>query len=194
MARELGEALPGTIVTTAGGCAAHLASVLGRERVKELSQWLVERGDGASAEPAEGRPRIGLQDSCHLRNGLGIWREPRELIARVGEYVELPSAAACCGAAGSYSIVRPEDSARVLDRHLDEIADADLDLSRSSTRAATGSSNRASSAAGSERASSTSPNCWPARNDAPTPGGTVVLHTGVGILADEGAGAACWAV
>jgi glycolate oxidase iron-sulfur subunit len=128
MARELGEALPGTIVTTAGGCAAHLASVLGRERVKELSQWLVERGDEVSAQPAEGRPRIGLQDSCHLRNGLGIWREPRQLIARVGEYVELPSAAACCGAAGSYAIVRAEDSARVLDRHLDEIADADLDI------------------------------------------------------------------
>ena len=130
LAEELGEALPGTIVTTAGGCAAHLASVLGRERVKELSQWLVER-DGDAAEPergADGRPRIGLQDSCHLRNALGVWREPRELIARVGEYVELPSAAACCGAAGSYAIVRADDSARVLDRHLDEIADADLDI------------------------------------------------------------------
>ena len=145
LAEELGEALPGTIVTTAGGCAAHLASVLGRERVKELSQWLVERERPRAATPAEpsldrgearalgqapadGRPRIGLQDSCHLRNALGVWREPRELIASVGEYVELPSAAACCGAAGSYAIVRPEDSARVLDRHLDEIADADLDM------------------------------------------------------------------
>jgi glycolate oxidase iron-sulfur subunit len=177
LAKELGEALPGTIVTTAGGCAAHLASVLGRERVKELSQWLLEhertpaepslqrgearalgqapaetddlgapqaepprdpgelprpaapaRNGAAAGEPADGRPRIGLQDSCHLRNALGVWREPRELIARVGEYVELPSAAACCGAAGSYAIVRPEDSARVLDRHLDEIADADLDM------------------------------------------------------------------
>jgi glycolate oxidase iron-sulfur subunit len=181
LAKELGEALPGTIVTTAGGCAAHLASVLGRERVKELSQWLVERerpraappaepsldrgeapalgqapaetddpgasqaepprdpgelprlaapvrNGAAAGEPADGRPRIGLQDSCHLRNALGVWREPRELIARVGEYVELPSAAACCGAAGSYAIVRPKDSARVLDRHLDEIADADLDM------------------------------------------------------------------
>jgi glycolate oxidase iron-sulfur subunit len=132
LAKQLGEALPGTIVTTAGGCAAHLASVLGPERVKELSQWLVQtppaRDGAAAAAPAEGRPRIGLQDSCHLRNGLGVWREPRELIARVGEYVELPSAAACCGAAGSYAIVRPGDSARVLDRHLDEIADADLDV------------------------------------------------------------------
>ena len=166
LAEQLGERLPGTIVTTSGGCCAHLANVLGPERVKEFSQWLLarerpraatpeepslDRGevralaltraetdvpraaqaeprDGAAAKPAGGRSRIGLQDSCHLRNGLGVWREPRELIARVGEYVELPSAAACCGAAGSYAIVRPKDSARVLDRHLDEIADADLDL------------------------------------------------------------------
>ncbi|MBV8733636.1 MAG: (Fe-S)-binding protein [Solirubrobacterales bacterium] len=63
-----------------------------------------------------------------MRNGLGVWREPRELLAGVGEYVELPSAAACCGAAGTYAILRPDDSARVLDRHLDEIADADLDV------------------------------------------------------------------
>jgi glycolate oxidase iron-sulfur subunit len=181
LALELGEALPGTIVTTSGGCAAHLASVLGTDRVKELSQWLVqregtaqpageppqERGEaravggapketddttGPVAEPprepgevprlatpaprnggrdvdhgASRRPRIGLQDSCHLRNGLGVWKEPRSLIEQVGDYVELPSAATCCGAAGTYAVLRPDDSARVLDRHLDEIAEADLD-------------------------------------------------------------------
>jgi glycolate oxidase iron-sulfur subunit len=131
LARELGERLPGTIVTTSGGCAAHLASVLGRDRVRELSQWLAGREGGAAA-PAAGesgeRPRIGLQDSCHLRNGLGVWREPRALIEPVGEYVELPSAAACCGAAGTYALLRPEDSVRVLERHLDEIAAAELDV------------------------------------------------------------------
>ena len=142
LARELGERLEGTIVTTSGGCAAHLAAVLGRERVRELSEWLVVRegdgdGDGAAGDGGGGglaageagrRPRIGLQDSCHLRNGLGVWREPRALIERAGEYVELPSAAACCGAAGTYALLRPEDSGRVLDRHLDEIAAAELDV------------------------------------------------------------------
>jgi len=128
LAKELGEALPGTIVATSGGCAAHLAGVLGPDRVKEFSQWLFARDGASAATPADGRPRIGLQDSCHLRNGLGVWREPRELIARVGKYVELPSAAVCCGGAGSYAIVRPKDSARVLDQHLDEIAAADLDV------------------------------------------------------------------
>jgi glycolate oxidase iron-sulfur subunit len=134
LARELGEALPGTIVTTSGGCAGHLAAVLGPERVKELSQWLARRNEdaasAATAAPASGatrRPRVGLQDSCHLRNGLGVWREPRALLTRLGEYVELPSAGACCGAAGTYAVLRPEDSARVLDRHLDEIEAADLD-------------------------------------------------------------------
>jgi glycolate oxidase iron-sulfur subunit len=128
LARELGEALPGTIVTTSGGCAAHLASVLGPERVRELSQWLAGAAAGDPSPAADDRRlRIGLQDSCHLRNGLGVWREPRAVIERLGEYVELPSAAACCGAAGTYAILRPDDSARVLERHLDEIAAADLD-------------------------------------------------------------------
>ena len=130
LARELGQALPGTIVTTAGGCAAHLAGVLGSDRVQEFSQWLARSGAAEPPRaPATAPPlRVGLQDSCHLRNGLGVWRQPRELLARVGEFVELPSAGACCGAAGSYAILRPRDSARILDRHLDEIADARLDV------------------------------------------------------------------
>ncbi|MEV8635382.1 heterodisulfide reductase-related iron-sulfur binding cluster [Streptosporangium sp. NPDC051023] len=173
LAVELGERLPGTIVTTSGGCAAHLASVLGRDRVKEFSEYLLEdlllpaeapstpgrdrrgmnkdlpgRGKGlpgslprtGAALPGtgDGLPRTGdglpgtgariaLQDSCHLRNGLGVWREPRTLLERLGEYVELPSAGTCCGAAGSYSLVRPKDSRKVLDAKLDEIEAAGVD-------------------------------------------------------------------
>jgi len=128
LAAELGDALAGTIVTTAGGCAAHLAGVLGPGRVRELSQWLAQRDGAGEPGNPRGDMRIGLQDSCHLRNGLDVYREPRELLAQVGEYVELPSAGACCGAAGTYAILRPRDSARVLARHLDEIADAGLDV------------------------------------------------------------------
>ncbi|MFF0577945.1 (Fe-S)-binding protein [Streptosporangium saharense] len=123
LALELGERLPGVIVTTSGGCAAHLASVLGRDRVRELSETLTE----TPRELPRTGARIALQDSCHLRNGLGVWREPRELIGRMGEYVELPSAGSCCGAAGSYAMVRPKDSRKVLDAKLDEIEAAGVD-------------------------------------------------------------------
>ncbi len=128
MGRRLGEQLPGVIVTTAGGCAAHLAAVLGRDRVKEFSEYVA--GDEAYGEVRVGgrRARVALQDSCHLRNGMHVWREPRELIAAVADYVELPGAAQCCGSAGSYSLLRPKDSRRVLDPKLDQIEEAEVDF------------------------------------------------------------------
>ncbi|GAA2055336.1 hypothetical protein GCM10009839_74850 [Catenulispora yoronensis] len=123
LARELGERLPGMIVTTSGGCAAHLADVIGRERVVEASEWLVKNAE------LEQRPlRVGLQDSCHLRNGLGVWREPRELLGRAATYVELPSAGSCCGAAGTYALVRKKESKAILAKKIAEIEAADLDL------------------------------------------------------------------
>jgi glycolate oxidase iron-sulfur subunit len=135
LARELGRRMPGTILVTAGGCGAHLAHVLGRERVRELSEFLLEywgshpdRLPELSPLTVNGRPvRAGLQDSCHLRNGMKVTLPPRELIGRVTQYVELPSAGACCGSAGTYSLLRPADSRRQLDLHLDEIEAADLD-------------------------------------------------------------------
>lgn len=128
LAERLGADLPGTIVTTSGGCAAHLAAVLGRDRVRELSTWLADRPAGAELRVAGRRARVTLQDSCHLRNGLGVFAEPRTLLRQVADYVELPSAAACCGAAGTYSLLRPKDSRRILDAKLDEIEAAGVDL------------------------------------------------------------------
>jgi len=130
LARRLGEQLPGTIVTTSGGCAAHLAKILGSERVKELSQYLTSTDSQPPGQvTVDGRSaRVTLQDSCHLRNGLGVWREPRALIEQVAEYVEMPDAAGCCGAAGTYSLLRPKDSRRVLDPRLDAIETLDADF------------------------------------------------------------------
>lgn len=145
MARRLGRQLPGTIVTTSGGCAAHLAAELGADRVREFSAWIAA---GHGPDPAELTPihvdaagrivpadrpgarrvRLGLQDSCHLRNALGVWREPRDVLGRIGDYVEVPDAGACCGAAGSYSVLRPDDSRRVLAPKLAAIAGLDLDF------------------------------------------------------------------
>ena len=118
--------LPGQIVTTSGGCAAYLADVIGRDRVTELSEYLQGRVAG-QVRIGDRRARVALQDSCHLRNGLGVWREPRALLGAVAEYVELPGAGRCCGAAGTYALVRPRDSRRVLDPKLDEIEAAGVD-------------------------------------------------------------------
>jgi glycolate oxidase iron-sulfur subunit len=115
LARRLGE--------DPGGPAAGLPQRRPQAAEEGAGDEAAARGDGAGR-----RLRIGVQDSCHLRNGLGVHEQPRALVERVGELVELPHASECCGAAGTYAILRPEDSRRVLDDKLDEIEAADLDL------------------------------------------------------------------
>jgi glycolate oxidase iron-sulfur subunit len=69
-----------------------------------------------------------LQDSCHLRNGLGVSAEPRKVLGTLGDYVEIPGAGDCCGAAGTYAILRRRDSRRVLAEKLAALASLDLDF------------------------------------------------------------------
>jgi glycolate oxidase iron-sulfur subunit len=94
--------------------------------VVELSEYLNGRSFGEVRVDGR-RARVALQDSCHLRNGLGVWREPRQLLRQVADYVELPDAGTCCGAAGTYALLRPKDSRRVLDPKLDQIEAAGID-------------------------------------------------------------------
>ena len=130
MACELGERLPGRIVTTAGGCAAHLAHVLGPGRVSELSQYLVETGRTVFGEVrVEGRrARVTLQDSCHLRTGMGVTAQPRQLLAAIADYVELPDAGTCCGAAGSYSLLQPRRSRAILAAKIESLERLGVDM------------------------------------------------------------------
>ena len=94
LAAALGQAMPGTIVSTSGGCAAYLDHQLGHGRVAELSQFLVARwAADPSSKPrlrkilVDGRvARIGLQDSCQLRNGMGVSAQPRALLREIGEF------------------------------------------------------------------------------------------------------------
>ena len=135
MAATLGEAMPGTIVSTSGGCAAYLDHQLGHGRVAELSQFLVARwAADPSSKPrlrkilVDGRvARIGLQDSCQLRNGMGVSAQPRALLREIGDYVELPSAGTCCGGAGTYSMLQPTMSQAVLAPTMVQAQEAELD-------------------------------------------------------------------
>jgi glycolate oxidase iron-sulfur subunit len=136
--RTMADAIPlppadGVLVSTAGGCATHLAHVRGRDRVQELSTYLLKRW-----QPAEGayvgapqdrsrRARTGFQDSCHASNILGNGSAARRLIGLVADLVEVPGAASCCGAAGSYAILRPRDAREVFAEKLSHLSRLDLD-------------------------------------------------------------------
>lgn len=66
--------------------------------------------------------KITYHDSCHLKRGMEVWQEPRQLIEKSGyELVEMAHADRCCGFGGSYSLSsHPNISKKILQ---DKVAD-----------------------------------------------------------------------
>ena len=54
-------------------------------------------------------------------------KEPRKILEQLGDYVEVPNAQGCCGAAGSYSLLRSRDSKRVIAPKVEAIKALELD-------------------------------------------------------------------
>ena len=69
-------------------------------------------GSPASAE----RPlRLAYHDACHMLHGQGIREQPRALLRRIPhvEIREATEAGVCCGSAGIYNLVQPEEAAEL---------------------------------------------------------------------------------
>ncbi len=92
-----------------------------RDKIIDFSSF-VTRILGIS--PDEFRPagqKVAYHAPCHLCRGLGVTKEPRELLATAGlEYVQSKDEEVCCGFGGSFSADFPEISAELLRRKLDK--------------------------------------------------------------------------
>jgi glycolate oxidase iron-sulfur subunit len=114
------------IVTDSAGCGAHLKEYghwapgpdTWSNRVRDITEVIAEAiSEGRLPTLPETGTDVAMQDPCHLRHAQRI-SEPPRLIVRAAGYrtVEIDPAAMCCGAAGVYSLLRPDTSAE-LGRH-----------------------------------------------------------------------------
>jgi glycolate oxidase iron-sulfur subunit len=82
------------------------------EKTLDISQFLVTKlgiaGGKRQAEALRGQAlkTVTVHDPCHLKKGLGVFREPRALIEATDGYriVEMAEADACCGMGGSFNL------------------------------------------------------------------------------------------
>jgi len=137
------EATQGPVVVNSAGCGSHLKEldrVLADDpawasraeafcaRVVDLSEYLAQpevlERLRPRLGPARGVGRVAWDDPCHLCHGQQVRDAPRALLAAVPglHTCALEEPEACCGSAGIYSMLRPDDSAKVLDRKLDDLA------------------------------------------------------------------------
>ncbi len=131
------------VITNAGGCGAALkeyAHILHDDpvygpkakdfvaRVQDISEFLASHLN--TPPSGEVRVRATYADSCHLRHGQKIVRQPRDILRSIPglELVELSQPDRCCGSAGVYNIVQPEIADKVLDMKMADIAATGAEL------------------------------------------------------------------
>ena len=126
------------IITNAGGCGSHLkhytSIFAGSDReeialdwdqkVKDIHEFLSEKGFKKPEHGSGEKLVLTYHESCHLCHGQGIRTAPREIVRSIPhvEFIELPGSDVCCGSAGIYNVLQPEESARILDRKIQSIA------------------------------------------------------------------------
>jgi glycolate oxidase iron-sulfur subunit len=135
------------VLVAASGCGhtlKHYGQVLDHEpgrafasQVRDVHQFLAELGlsdtfkaglkplHHSDGEPASAeRPVVvAYHDACHMLHGQGISAEPRALLRAIPhlQLREATEAGVCCGSAGIYNLVQPDEAAA-----LGEIKAADL--------------------------------------------------------------------
>ncbi len=95
------------------------------EKTVDVSAFIHNVLEDADNLPAAASgDKVTYHDSCHLRRGAGVWREPRNLLEKSGfELTEMPHADRCCGFGGSYSFTsHPPISREITKDKVNDIA------------------------------------------------------------------------
>jgi glycolate oxidase iron-sulfur subunit len=126
------------IVITASGCGVtvkeygHLlrhdpAYADKARRISEMAKDISEviSAEGPRLREARGvrreaeKPRVAFHSPCSLQHGLKLNGKVEAVLTELGfELVAVPDAHLCCGSAGTYSILQPELSQRLLDNKI----------------------------------------------------------------------------
>ena len=125
------------IIINAAGCGAMLKEYpllidnagAFSSKVKDIAEFLVStRIFERLKTRLEGR--VGYDDPCHLIHGQGVKNEPRKLLKAIPgiNFVEIEGADQCCGSAGIYNITQNELSMEILDRKMEKVQKAGIDI------------------------------------------------------------------
>ena len=83
----------------------------------------LRHADGAPASAERPLP-VAYHDACHMLHGQGISAEPRALLRQIPhlQLREATEAGVCCGSAGIYNLVQPEEAAALGRLKADDLA------------------------------------------------------------------------
>ncbi len=97
-------------------------------KVKDITRFIADTGIKQDLRTLTAK--ITYHDPCHLVRGMGVAKEPRELLAAIPgvEFVEMKDAAKCCGAGGTFSMAYYDISRTINDWKLDNAEQTGADV------------------------------------------------------------------
>jgi fumarate reductase (CoM/CoB) subunit B len=113
-----------TVMTMCAGCGSTLKNDYRTPfRVMDVNEVLLK----FEIEPPARLPvKATYHDPCHLLRGQGIRTQPRELISKVVDLIEMP--AICCGSGGGVRSGVPEEAAALAENRRKEIEKTGADI------------------------------------------------------------------
>ncbi len=94
----------------------------GLDKAMDISSFLMEKLDSFHFSlPSSHSATAAYHDPCHLRYGLGVKKEPREIIKKVGIELTEPEEQRCCGFGGLFSFSYREISENLLEKRIKNI-------------------------------------------------------------------------
>ena len=97
-------------------------------KVKDITQFVTELG--LKKDLHEVKAKVTYHDPCHLVRGMGVSKEPRQLLKAIPgvEYAEMKDAAKCCGAGGTFSMAYYDVARNINDWKLDNAENTGADI------------------------------------------------------------------
>lgn len=94
----------------------------GLEKAMDISQFLISRLDPSRLSLLNShRAKATYHDPCHLMYGLGVKREPREIIKNIGIDLVETEEERCCGFGGVFSFSYREISEGLLEKRIKDL-------------------------------------------------------------------------
>ncbi len=100
------------------------------QRVEEFCCFVAKEYERTGRlKPATGKGKVTYHDSCHMKRVLGIFREPRQLLAAAGyELVEMKDCDKCCGMSGAFGLKYAELSLPILQQKIANIRESGAEV------------------------------------------------------------------
>ncbi|MBE0425190.1 MAG: (Fe-S)-binding protein [Nitrospirae bacterium] len=96
----------------------------GIDKAKDISSFFIDKIDPSRFTPSSDSRNAIYHDPCHLKYGLGIEREPREIIEKIGINLIRTEGDRCCGFAGLFCLSFMELSRQLLNKCTEEYTKA----------------------------------------------------------------------